>query len=167
MATKIIIVGNPSSGRSQLLQTIFMELKNLLRIHGFIIDKLYDIGQITSANIIFLRNPESFVTLDFKDKPASKESYDSFTELALTELSLFPSPDLFLIDDLGIGFISSPRIQQQLRTISLSRIPCIFTASESDLEHVRNIIGDIRTEIIRINAYSGEDLYLDILNRIS
>jgi len=167
MARKIIVLGDSASGKSNLIKIIYQELRLLLRIHGYLIHKQIEGGQLKSLQISFFRNPETPLTMNPVDLITDDPGTLQYTERILEELSLFPSPDMFLIDDLGMEYLNFPRIGQQLRTIFLSRIPSIFTTTDADYQRIRNSINDIHIELIRINAHSGEDLYLNILKLIS
>lgn len=162
MAQKIFVVGKPFSGKTRLVRDIYQELGNLLCIRGYYTEKIINAEEIERVVIHLFRDPSISHLLDLNSGPNDSQ-FEILGEFLVPELSLFPTCDLFLIDEIGCPACSTPRMRQQLLTVLASRIPVIATVSEKYFDQAVDLIHPSNVEIIRINSHCGEDLYLEIL----
>lgn len=166
MNNNILVYGTMFSGKTALLREIYADLSALLRIRGYYTFREYDneIAVTVKYHSFYLN--EHIFSFESKNSTNVEQQLEDFSRIVLPELRLYPTPDLFLLDELNRFECNSDRLYQQIITIFSSRIPVIATTSDIRYEKIKELAHRTDVNFIKINSHTTDELYKEILSRL-
>lgn len=168
MNNKFIVLGPPFSGKTKLISHVYDSLGNILNIHGYRTEPVSH-GKDSADLRFFSFRSKKFITEKDCMVPTQPLSvYDTLlTSRLISEITLFPTPDMFLIDEINTGECETFRLRNQLKTILLSKVPVIATVSEQNWPLVKSTFDQFPFTVLNINSDDHERLYFDLIGRLT
>ncbi len=134
MANNVIIFSDNEEGIAPVVKHLLGEIGSLLQIKG------YFIKQEQQELRYYQMKSQSHLLSVPQDIDSYRQDETIQAELKLiNEISLFPNPDLYILNGIGDIECQSERFCRQLMTLFESRVPVIVCLNDKDTEAYKKL----------------------------
>jgi nucleoside-triphosphatase THEP1 len=138
------------------------DTSRLLHIKGYYTE--YESGSIHYMNF---NSREKFLSLSKNDSEIDEESFNLIETKLINEISLFPAPDLFILDQVGKFECRSDRFCQQMLTLFESKIPVIIILENQQHAAYSKIINRTHFKALDMNRDNYQNTYQKLLDLLT